>query len=178
MCILESERLILRPPRPWDVQDMAVWLGDLDVSRMMARIPHPYTEEHAEEFLALPPDGRHVFAVERKADGLFLGMAGLHPAEDGLAPYELGYWLGKPFWGQGYATETVARILAYAFGHMDLAVVQAGWFADNPASGHVQAKLGGRHAGSRLRFCAARNAEVLCHDMLLTRADFLRKQAA
>ena len=172
MCILESERLILRPPRPTDIQSMTVWLSDFDVAKMTSRVPHPYSEGDAEAFLALGE--AHCFVIQRKSDGLFLGMTGLNAQ----AGYEFGYWLGKPFWGQGYATETVARILAYAFGHMDLAVVQAGWFADNPASGHVQAKLGGRHAGSRLRFCAARNAEVLCHDMLLTRADFLRKQAA
>jgi len=177
MCILESERLILRPPRPWDVPGMAVWLGDPDVSRMLARIPHPYTEEHAEEFLALPPDGRHVFAVERKAVGGFRGMAGVRPAGGGGAPCELGSGRGRPLWGRGYAPEPVGRVLAFAFDHMGWAAVLAAWFAGNPASGHVQAKLGGRHAGSRLRFCAARNAEVLCHDMLLTRADFLRKQA-
>jgi RimJ/RimL family protein N-acetyltransferase len=175
MCILESERLILRPPRPWDVTDMAVWLGDLEVSRMLARIPHPYTEEHAEEFLALPPDGRHVFVIERKSDQRFLGMIGFHPSDGG---YEMGYWLARPYWGQGYATDAVSRMLVYAFDQMGLDVVRAGWFHDNPASGHVQAKLGGRHAGSKLRFCVARNAEILCHDMLLTRADFLRKQAA
>ncbi|HEY0266686.1 MAG TPA: GNAT family N-acetyltransferase [Rhizomicrobium sp.] len=173
MCILESERLILRPPRPTDIESMAVWLGDFEVSRMLARIPHPYTEAHAEEFLASPPDGRHVFVIEREA--CFVGMIGLHPRGQ---DYELGYWLARPYWGQGYATEAVARMLFYAFDHMGLDAVRAGWFHDNPASGHVQAKLGGRHAGSNLRFCAARNAEILCHDMLLTRAEFLRKQAA
>ena len=54
----------------------------------------------------------------------------------------------------------------------------AGWFYDNPASGHVLAKLGARHNGSQMRDCRARGMPVLCHDMLLTRADFLRKQAA
>jgi RimJ/RimL family protein N-acetyltransferase len=175
MCILESERLNLRPPRPWDVQDIAVWLGDPAVSRMLARIPHPYTEEHAEDFLALPPDGRHVFVIEAKPDGRFLGMIGLHPDGEG---YELGYWLGKPYWGLGYASEAAARMLAYGFETLGLETVRAGWFLDNPASGHLLAELGGRHNGSRLRFCAARNADVLCHDMLLTRANFLRKQAA
>ena len=175
MCILESERLNLRPPRPWDVQDIAVWLGDPAVSRMLARIPHPYTEEHAEDFLALPPDGRHVFVIEAKPDGRFLGMIGLHPDGEG---YELGYWLGKPYWGLGYASEAAARMLAYGFETLGLETVRAGWFLDNPASGHLLAGLGGRHNGSRLRFCAARNADVLCHDMLLTRANFLRKQAA
>jgi len=159
-----------------DIEAMTVWLSDFDVARMTSRVPHPYTEEHAEEFLALPPDGRHVFAVERKQDGLFLGMTGLHP--DGDGGHEFGYWLGKPFWGAGYATEAAGRLVRYAFEALGLETVHAGWFADNPASGHVLAKLGGRHNGSKMRLSRARDAEVLCHDMLLTRADFLSKKAA
>jgi RimJ/RimL family protein N-acetyltransferase len=174
MCVLESQRLILRPYRPSDIEAMTVWLGDFDVSRMMARIPHPYTEEDAEAFLAREPAEEQVFAIERKADGVFLGATGINPAEG----YEFGYWLGKPFWGFGYATEAVARLVAYAFARFGVDAVRAGFFADNPASGHVLAKLGARHNGSKLRDCRARGQAVLCHDMLLTRADFLRKQAA
>ena len=172
MCILESERLILRPPRPCDIQSMTVWLGDYDVARMTSRVPHPYNEGDAEAFLALAL--RHRFVIQRKSDGIFLGMAGIH-AEDG---YEFGYWLGKPFWGQGYATEAARRLAEYAFEVLGLENLHAGWFYDNPASGHVLAKLGARHNGSQLRDCRARGMKVLCHDMLLTRADFLRKQAA
>jgi len=175
MCILESKRLNLRPPRPTDIEAMAVWLGDYDVAKNLSRVPYPYSEEHAEEFLAMPPDGRHVFVIERKQGGTFLGLIGLHPDETG---YEFGYWLGKPYWGQGFATEAADRLMTYAFESMGLEMVHAGWFVDNPASGHVLAKLGLRHNGSKLRFSRAREADVLCHDMLLTRADLLRKQAA
>ena len=172
MCILESERLILRPPRPGDIQSMAVWLGDFDVAKMTSRVPHPYSEGDAESFLALAIE--HRFVIQRKSDGVFLGMASLH-AEDGT---EFGYWLGKPFWGRGYATEAAYRLVRYAFEALDVESVHAGWFHDNPASGHVLAKLGARHNGSSMRDCRARGRPVLCHDMLLTRADFLRKQAA
>jgi ribosomal-protein-alanine N-acetyltransferase len=172
MCTLESERLILRPPRPSDIQSMTVWLSDYDVARMTARVPHPYNEGDAEAFIAHVPE--HRFVIQRKRDGVFLGMAGLH-ADDG---YEFGYWLGKPFWGFGYATEAAHRLVTYAFEALGRETVHAGWFHDNPASGHVLAKLGARHNGSRMRECRARGTAVLCHDMLLTRADFLRKQAA
>ncbi len=172
MCILESDRLILRPPRPTDIQSMTVWLSDFDVARMTSRVPHPYGESDAEAFIA---DGAaHRFVIQRKSDGVFLGMTGLH-ADDG---YEFGYWLGKPFWGFGYATEAAHRLVRFAFEDLGRDTVHAGWFHDNPASGHVLAKLGGRHNGSHLRRSAARGLDVLCHDMLLTRADFLRKQAA
>jgi ribosomal-protein-alanine N-acetyltransferase len=174
MCILESERLILRPPRPSDIHSMTVWLSDYDVAKMTSRVPHPYGEDDAEAFIAAPPDGRYVFVIEKKAGGLFMGMTGLHPADG----YEMGYWLGKPFWGHGYASEAAHRLARYAFEALNQQTVHAGWFCDNPASGHVLAKLGARHNGSQMRRSAARGVDVLCHDMLLTRADFLRKQAA
>lgn len=177
MCALESERLILRPPRPTDIAAMVVWLGDFNVARNLARVPHPYDEQDAETFVAgigRDPQSR-VFSILRKTDGLFLGGIGLHPQGDAM---EFGYWLGVPFWGQGYATEAAHRLVTYAFVDLGYEHLQAGWFADNPASGHVLAKLGGRHNGSKLRESRARGAKVLCHEMLLTRADFLRKQAA
>jgi [ribosomal protein S5]-alanine N-acetyltransferase len=172
MCVLESERLILRPPRPCDIQSMTVWLSDYDVARMTSRVPHPYNEGDAEAFVAAGAANR--FVIERKRDGLFLGMTGLHVDED----CEFGYWLGKPFWGQGYATEAAVRLAEYGFVALGLDNLHAGWFYDNPASGHVLAKLGARHNGSQMRECRARGMQILCHDMLLTRADFLRKQAA
>jgi 8-oxo-dGTP diphosphatase len=174
MCVLESERLTLRPPRPADIEAMTVWLSDYDVARMTSRVPHPYSEADAEAFIAREPDDAHVFAIERRAGGLFMGMTGLHPADAN----EFGYWLGKPFWGFGYATEAARRLVRHAFEDLAMETVHAGWFADNPASGHVLAKLGARHNGSCLRESRARGVKVLCHDMLLTRADFLRKQAA
>ena len=172
MCILETNRLILRPPRPTDIQSMTVWLSDFDVAKMTARVPHPYGEGDAETFLALTAE--HRFVIQRKSDGVFVGMAGLYDRDGD----EFGYWLGKPFWGFGYATESAHRLVRFAFEALGLENVHAGWFYDNPASGHVLAKLGARHNGSAMRDCRARGRKVLCHEMLLTRAEFLRKQAA
>jgi RimJ/RimL family protein N-acetyltransferase len=178
MSFLESERLILRPPRPADIQAMAVWLGDFAVSRNLARVPHPYSEADAEDFVAKRGrhgDGHYGFTILRKDDGVFLGGIALHLEDAG---FEFGYWLGKPFWGVGYASEAARRLVQFAFERLDAPSVWAGWFHDNPASGHVLAKLGARHNGSRMRNCAARGVKVLCHEMLLTREAFLLKKAA
>src|SRR5580704_14906125 len=172
MSFLETERLILRPPRPSDIDGLAVWLGDYEVARNISRVPYPYTEADAEAFVATAPEGR--FVIARKQDGLFLGCIGIRPEDD----YEFGYWLGRPFWSRGYATEAAQRLAQYAFESLGRGTIHAGWFHDNPASGHVLAKLGARHNGSKMRDCLARGVPVLCHDMLLTRADFLRKEAA
>jgi RimJ/RimL family protein N-acetyltransferase len=158
---------------------MTVWLGDYDVAKMTSRIPHPYNEADAEDFLAgLNAADRHIFAIQRKQDGLFIGCIGLNKDADRAGDFEMGYWLGKPFWGLGFATEAARRLTDFTFGLLDQDRVKAGWYHDNPASGHVLAKLGARHNGSKMRDCAARKRPVLCHEMLLTRADFLRKQAA
>jgi len=178
MSILESERLILRPPRPVDIQAMTVWLGDYAVSRNLAKVPHPYTEDDAEEFVAQRGrhgDGHYAFTILRKKDGMFLGGIGLHLEEAGP---EFGYWLGKPFWGVGYASEAARTLTQFAFDRLDASHVWAGWFHDNPASGHVLAKLGARHNGSRMRECMARGVKVLCHEMMLTREAFVSKKAA
>jgi [ribosomal protein S5]-alanine N-acetyltransferase len=179
MCTLETDRLILRPPAVADIAGLVVWLGDYNVAKNMSRVPHPYSEADAEAFIAgIGPsrEGRHhTFAIARKADGLHIGGTGLHETANG---FEFGYWLGAPFWGQGYASEAAQRLVHFAFAELALDSVRAGWFHDNPASGHVLAKLGARHNGSALRECRARGMAVLCHDMLLTRADFLRKRAA
>jgi RimJ/RimL family protein N-acetyltransferase len=128
---------------------------------------------YSEGTRSLSGDGdEHRFVIQRKSDGLFW-----HDGTACRGGYEFGYWLGKPFWGFGYATEarTVGEPCLLALGQDS---VHAGWFYDNPASGRVLAKLGARHNGSAMRDCRARGRAVLCHDMLLTRADFLRKQAA
>jgi [ribosomal protein S5]-alanine N-acetyltransferase len=178
MSLVESERLILRPPRHADIQAMAVWLGDLQVSRNLARVPYPYNEADAEDFVAkrgCHGDGHYSFVIVRKTDNVFMGCIGLHLEDAG---HEFGYWLGKPFWGMGYATEAARTLAGFAFQSLDAPFLCAGWFHDNPASGHVLAKLGARHNGSRMRLCLARGVEVLCHEMLLTREAFLSKKAA
>lgn len=171
MCILQSQRLILRPPRPTDIQSMTTWLNDYDVAKMTARVPYPYSEDDAEAFLAQSRSNDYVFVIERKADQVFIGSAGLHRSQ----PYELGYWLGKPFWGFGFATEATRCLMKYAFDNLSQEVVHAGWFYDNPASGRVLSKLGARHTGSAMRPSRARAASVLCHEMVLTRENFLQK---
>ena len=90
-------------------------------------------------------------AVLRKPD-VFIGMCGVHPSQD----WEIGYWLGKPFWGSGYATEAARRRSRAPSRTLKAETLKAGWFHDNPASGHVLAKLGFRPAGEEERSCVSR----------------------
>jgi RimJ/RimL family protein N-acetyltransferase len=180
MCfVLETSRLLLRPPHPRDIPAIATWAGDWDVAKNLACMPHPYGEKDAAAFIDAAARNRTLgtgfsFAVTRKDGGMYLGGCGINLRGAG---FELGYWLGKPFWGQGYASEAAARVLGFAFNRLKLERIGAAWYHDNPASGHVLAKLGFQPAGTGFRDCLARG-KVLCNLVELRREVFRQKKAA
>ena len=176
----ESERLLYRPPDFGDVPAIATWLGDYDVAKNLATAPHPYCEADARAHVQQSIDAKakgegYNFSLLRRTDGVLVGQCGLR-LRDGR--HRIGYWLGKPFWGQGYATEAAKRVLAFAFRDLKAERVNAGWFADNPASGRVLEKLGFVPDGLFLRASAARGGEVACNEVTLTAEEFRRKKAA
>ena len=179
-CRLESERLLLRPPEIGDLPFMVPLAGDFEVSKNLGRVPHPYTEDDARAFHARAGEQRGLgtdfnFAILRKEDDAYLGGCGLH-LKDGV--FEMGYWLGRPYWGQGYATEAARRLAGFAFHDLKATRLVAAWFHDNPASGRVLAKLGCQHTGSGPRDCLARGHQVYCHSVELSRERFGRKKVA
>lgn len=100
----------------------------------------------AEEWIATHEpeydDGKAAtFAVVRKEDARLIGAVGLR-IDRGINKAELGYWVGKPFWNRGYATEAAIAILGYGFDELRLNRIQAGHLARNPASGRVMEKAG------------------------------------
>lgn len=146
-----SERLLLRPIWPEDWQDLLAGIADEGVVRNLARAPWPYLEQDAREFAALPSDPMHPrFLITRAADAAVVGCIGFGPmhdaANDAGAP-ELGYWIARPHWGEGYATEAGRAVLGIAavLGHRELV---ASHFLDNPASGKVLRKLGFEPTGA------------------------------
>jgi RimJ/RimL family protein N-acetyltransferase len=172
---LESERLILREPWASDIAAMVPLANDYDVAKNLSKMPHPYTEADAEAFVTRATDCRAKgtdfnFAILRKPDGALLGMTGAHLRDGGA--FEIGYWLGRPHWGQGYATEAARRIAAFTLSGLQANRIVAGYFHDNPASGHVLEKVGFRPDGAGERECVARGHSVYCLGMLLEREDF------
>lgn len=143
---IETQRLTLRPPRRSDASRIAALADDIDIARMTTRLPHPYSREDAETFLAhIERSGAEtVFVIDCAPDGP-VGMIGFSPV-DGLGP-EVGYWLGRAYWGQGLATEAARAALAWARDSWRRRVVVSGHFADNPASGRVLVKAGFLYTG-------------------------------
>ncbi|HEY1559355.1 MAG TPA: GNAT family N-acetyltransferase [Caulobacteraceae bacterium] len=165
---LETGRLVLRPLEAADAEPMTPLADDPGVARMTTSIPHPFHRQMAEDFIArmshADPRWEATFAVTGR-DGTFMGVVGIHP-KDGLAP-ELGYWLGRPYWGRGYMTEAVSAALGWAGGAWGKRVLTSGHFADNEASGRVLSKSCFLYTGEvEPRFSLARGEEAATRMMV------------
>jgi ribosomal-protein-alanine N-acetyltransferase len=117
--------------------------GDREVAQTTALIPHPYLPGMAESWIAASNDAHAsgvgcTYAITRVDDGLLVGAIGISPDADAVP--SLGYWLGRPYWGNGYATAAARAVVALAFAHMDVDVLGAIHLARNPASGRVLAR--------------------------------------
>ena len=165
---IDAGRLRLRPVEAADALAMARMADDPGVARMTTSIPHPFRLEHAEDFIrrmgASDRTREALFGVELPAEGL-IGVLGLHPNDEGEA--ELGYWLGRPYWGQGYMTEAVEAALAWVRADWSPSYLVSGHFADNPASGAVLCKAGFLYTGrQRQRFSLARGEDAVTRMMV------------
>jgi len=150
-----SDRLLLRPVWPEDWKGILGEIADQAIVRNLASAPWPYREDDARAFTQLPIEPLYPrFVMTRADDACVVGCIGidvLHAPDtvDTANTVELGYWIGRDHWGQGYATEAGRAVLtiARAIGHKR---VIAGHFEDNPASGRVLRKLGFTATGRRL----------------------------
>jgi len=107
---IQTKRLILRAPSKADVPGLARLANNENIHKMLARLPHPYSREHAVDFVEnlARTDQEHAYAILLK-DETFIGVAGLHILTG--KPTELGYWLGEPYWGEGYASEAATALV-------------------------------------------------------------------
>lgn len=159
-----TDRLLLRPGWAEDAQALFTAIADEAIVRNLASAPWPYSMADAETFLATErgPDSPS-FLIFRRTRGApqLVGTAGLHRHPDGET--ELGYWIARPFWGLGYATEAAAAIVAVARDGLRLRKLTAGHFVDNPASGRVLQKIGFRPTGQTgQRYSAGRGTAAPC----------------
>ena len=151
---IETRRLELRAPRINDAERMARLANDADVARMTCQMPYPFHHRDAETCItraeAMDPAREAVFAIVLEDEGL-IGMVAIQagePSRSGLAAPEIGYWLGRDYWGRGLATEAVSGALCWArTAWPRRRVVVAGHFVDNPASGRVLEKAGFLYTG-------------------------------
>ena len=162
--VVSTERLILRGPVVTDAPAIAGLVNDRNVAGMTGMIPHPYGLADAEAWISRAQAidwGREAsWVIEHQAFGVVGGLGFKGGAPDTMGRPEIGYWLGRPFWNRGYATEAVRGALKWVKRDWRKNVVVAGHFADNPASGQVLCKAGFLYTGDvELRPSKARGRE-------------------
>jgi len=160
---LETVRLRLRPVAPADAPAITPLVSDWEVARQTGRIPHPYPAGGAEKWIA---DIRTcqacglalALAIERKDEGRLIGCITLEADPEGKPP-ALGYWIGRTWWGRGYATEAAAALADHALSNLGVERIEALVFPDNPASARVLEKAGFIRAGRGTHPAPARGGE-------------------
>ena len=141
--ILETERLILRPWCDDDAPDLYIYASDPDIGPPAGWPPHT-SVENSLEIIRTVLSAPDTFAVCLKENGKPIGSIGFHRndlAEDD-DEYELGYWIGKPYWGQGLIPEAAREMLRHAFEDLKMNLIWCGYYDGNEKSRRVQEKLG------------------------------------
>jgi [ribosomal protein S5]-alanine N-acetyltransferase len=143
MNIVVNSQIHLSEIRSSDKPALIEHLNDRDIYDRTFRIPFPYTDADAEAFVARVANGQPAHFAIRTGDDSLIGGCGLNDFEVGKSHQaEVGYWLGKPFWGRGIMTAVVQRLCQHAFDEFGLVKIIAHVVTHNPASARVLEKCG------------------------------------
>lgn len=150
--VLETDRLLIRGFELSDVPAVQELVDDIDIARSTLHIPHPYTLEMAEEWISAHKENFETgisieFAIALKKTGEIIGAVGISSIDAEHEKAEIGYWIGKKYWNNGYCSEAAKRIVQYCFEELKLNRVYALHFSTNPASGKVMKKIGMKKEG-------------------------------
>jgi RimJ/RimL family protein N-acetyltransferase len=148
---LHTDRLMLRPVREVDAQALFPLINDAEVAATMLQVPHPYPRDQFVPWIRITREAmankeRYEMSIVLKETGKPIGVCSLNINWPNMSA-EIGYWLGKSYWGQGYMTEAAARLLKFGFEVLGLERIHARCFVHNKASAKVLEKIGLNYEG-------------------------------
>ncbi len=157
---IESKGLILRPFSMSDAERVSVLAGDKQISEMTANIPYPYTVSDAENWIRTHAElflsGKGiVYAIVLKESSELIGAISFPKLESGL-----GYWLGVPYWGCGYATEASKVLISFSKRYYGLTRLKVMHLVGNERSKSVIEKLGVKYVGDQTKRMQGKDREV------------------
>ncbi len=147
-----TQRLSMRRFKDSDAPAVGEMFNDREIASQTRTFNYPYSQEDAAQWISKHQQGWEigegfVFAIERQNDGVLMGAIGLHVnKEDHQA--ELGYTIGRDFWGQGFCTEAAKSVIEFGFEELGLHKITSHHLVRNPASGRVLQKIGMTHEGT------------------------------
>lgn len=149
---LETARLRLRPFFSGDAPNVQLLAGEMDIARNTLAMPFPYSDGMAEAWI-----GNHsndfdegkssIWAITLKESDQLIGAIGLS-LQLQFSNAEIGYWIGKEYWNNGYCTEALKEVINFGFDYFKLHKMYASYFGNNPASGQVMRKAGMIYEGT------------------------------
>jgi [ribosomal protein S5]-alanine N-acetyltransferase len=151
---LQTKRLILRPFQESDKADLVRQINNLHIAKWLLVVPHPYTMKdanwwinHCDENEKEKPKKSYNLALTLKGEDRLIGAVGLAKVDREQGTGELGYWLAEDHWRNGYMSESVTRMIGYAFNTLKLRRLNIPAFAKNPASNGLAKSLGFSYEG-------------------------------
>ena len=164
MKLLHSERLTFREYRNSDRETLIQLLNDKEVSKWTERIPFPYKKKHAEWWINHKPENNHIYAIVIKSNKELIGGMNI------TAKGEIGCWIGRKYWNQGFATETITRLKKFGFEELRLEKIWAATHKENKAPMKVLEKNGFSRVEDRPYYVEGiGNTKVRPHFELLNR---------
>jgi RimJ/RimL family protein N-acetyltransferase len=167
-CVLETDRLLLRRPTLADVRAISHLANDRRIAENTRRLPHPYLQDHAVEFVRGIAIGQRETAFLIENNHTPIGMVGLDWREAEVP--ELGYWLGVEFWGQGFATEAARAVIDFSFEEFEIEQIRSAARVANPSSRNVLEKCGFQWSGVELHRFEALGSSTPVDCFRLTRS--------
>ena len=162
---IKTKRLVLKKPtKKINTKLIASQIGDWEVAKWLSDVPYPYTEQKAEEWLTNINHDDLRFSIFM-GDSL-IGGVGVSLEKD--KKLDLGYWVGREYWGNGYATEAVMGLIQYIKEETDFKQITACYIKGNNSSANVLRKLGFKEVGECEEYFLSRKKTMSCVDLLLT----------
>jgi 8-oxo-dGTP diphosphatase len=180
---LRTERLRLRPLDASDAEALHRLVNDWEVSRTLSRVPFPYPRELADEWIASTRaglergDAYHLAITGQEgSEEILVGVVGLE-LDRAARVGQLGYWVGRQFWGHGVAAEAVGRVASWALANLDIDRLHATVATDNPRSAAVLRRIGFRETGTGSESFLARGGKHPVWQFAATRDDLFQVAA-
>ena len=161
---IKTKRLVLkRPDKSINNKLFASLVGDWDIAKWLSDVPYPYTENHAQKFIkrSSPDDLR--FSVFY--DEILVGGVGVSFEENNQL--DLGYWIAKDYWGNGFATEASKGLINYVKNETEFKAITACYVKGNKTSAKVLKKLGFIEIGECEEYFLSRKETMDCVDLIL-----------
>ena len=165
---IQTNRLIIKPPEPVDVEALVALVNNWEVVKWLVDVPYPFNKSNSIKFVEKSKQnlemGSQYNCLIFLQDYL-VGGIGLDLQENDI--YELGYWVGEEHWGQGIATEASRAMLSFGFNELKQTRIEACYLDGNDASARVLKKLGFVNLGETMCFCKSYNREMKDYLMYL-----------